>query len=198
MIYVTHDQKEALSMADRMAVLDAGRVAQVGGPRALYARPASRFVAGFIGETNFIEGRVSRLGSPGSRVEGPGSRVKAQDSGLWTLDLGLGTWVEVETAVGRIVSTAGGDGLREGDRVTCSIRPEALAVLAGDPPAGDNVVAGQVVDVMYLGEIEQYFLKLDDGSSIKIVEASPDAPKASVGERARVAFSPARVVVLKE
>ncbi|MSS71257.1 MAG: ABC transporter ATP-binding protein [Candidatus Latescibacteria bacterium] len=172
MIYVTHDQKEALSMADRMAVLDGGRVSQVGEPRALYTRPASRFVAGFIGETNFIEGRITQVTNPESRVE-------------------------VETGVGKIVSTACPDGLQAGDRVTCSIRPEALAVVSGDPPAGDNVLSGQVEDVMYLGEIEQYFLKLDDGSSIKVVEPSPDAPKTRAGERARLAFSPARVVVLK-
>ena len=173
MIYVTHDQKEALSMADRMAVLDAGRVAQVGEPRSLYARPVSRFVAGFIGETNFIEGRVTEVAGHGSRVE-------------------------VETAVGKVVSTACADGLRAGDRVICSVRPEAMTVTPGAPPDGDNVLAGTVEDVMYLGEIEQYFLKLDNGPSIKVVEPSPDAPKARAGERAGVAFSPARVVVIKE
>jgi ABC-type Fe3+/spermidine/putrescine transport system ATPase subunit len=104
----------------------------------------------------------------------------------------------VETAAGKIASTTCADVLQAGDRVVCSVRPEALAVVAGDPPPGDNVLSGQVEDVMYLGEIEQYFLRLDDGSSIKVVEPSPDAPKAKVGERARLAFSPARVVVIKE
>ncbi len=188
MIYVTHDQKEALSMADRMAVLDAGRVAQVGEPRALYTRPASRFVAGFIGETNFIEGQVINV-----------------DRGSWIGDrenesrtTSHEPRVEVETAVGKIVSTSCADGLRAGDRVTCSIRPEALSVASDASPAGDNVLSGRVEDVMYLGEIEQYFLKLDDGSSVKVVEPSPDAPKARVGERARVSFSPAKVIVLKD
>ena len=190
MIYVTHDQKEALSMADRMAVLDGGRVSQVGEPRALYTRPASRFVAGFIGETNFIEGQVTRVDRGSSFVD----RKDQEQAKRTTNDESR---LEVETAVGKIVSTACPDGLQAGDRVTCSIRPEALAVVSGDPPAGDNVLSGQVEDVMYLGEIEQYFLKLDDGSSIKVVEPSPDAPKARAGERARLAFSPARVVVLK-
>ncbi|MBI2951339.1 TOBE domain-containing protein, partial [bacterium] len=80
----------------------------------------------------------------------------------------------------------------------CSIRPEALSVASDASPAGDNVLSGRVEDVMYLGEIEQYFLKLDDGSSVKVVEPSPDAPKARVGERARVSFSPEKVIVLKE
>lgn len=62
-IYVTHDQKEALAIADRLAVMEQGRLAQVGEPRAVYERPANRFVAGFIGETNFIEGRVVRSGA---------------------------------------------------------------------------------------------------------------------------------------
>jgi ABC-type Fe3+/spermidine/putrescine transport system ATPase subunit len=105
--------------------------------------------------------------------------------------------VEVETAVGKIVSTGCADGLCAGDRVTCSIRPEALSVASGAPPAGDNLLSGRVEDVMYLGEIEQYFLKLDDGSSVKVVEPSPDAPKARVGERASVSFSPEKVIVLK-
>ncbi len=61
-IYVTHDQKEALSVADRLAVMHQGKLAQVGLPREVYERPVNRFVAGFIGETNFIEGRVARAG----------------------------------------------------------------------------------------------------------------------------------------
>ncbi|OGG53995.1 MAG: hypothetical protein A3F84_04860 [Candidatus Handelsmanbacteria bacterium RIFCSPLOWO2_12_FULL_64_10] len=191
MIYVTHDQKEALSMADRMAVLDAGRVAQVGEPRALYTRPASRFVAGFIGETNFIEGRIIEVTSHGSRVTGQELRPRTRDPGP-------ATYVEVETAVGKIVSTNCADGLQVGDRVTCSVLPEALSVASGASSAGDNALSGRVEDVMYLGEIEQYFLKLDDGSSVKVVEPSPDAPKARVGERAGVSFSPAKVIVLKE
>jgi iron(III) transport system ATP-binding protein len=172
MIYVTHDQKEALSMADRMAVLDAGRVAQVGDPRGLYARPASRFVAGFIGETNFVEGKIARVTGHESRVE-------------------------VETAVGRIRSNVAPEGIREGDRVTCSIRPEAITVGPSPGADGRNALSGVVVDVMYLGEIEQYFLRLEDGSSVKAVESNPDAPKARVGERAGLTFDPERVVVLK-
>ena len=205
-------------MADRMAVLDAGHVAQVGEPRALYTRPATRFVAGFIGETNFIEGRVVGVGAEEQGSGGAGEKssrgaeekssrgAEEQGSGgevslapLLPCPLaGSGGWVEVETAVGKIVSTACADGLQVGDRVTCSVRPEALTVVSGDPPPEDNVISGKVEDVMYLGEIEQYFLKLDDGSSVKVVESSPDAPKARVGERASAAFSPERVVVLKE
>ena len=70
-IYVTHDQKEALSMADRMAVMNAGRIVQVGGPEEVYNRPASRFVADFLGEANFIDGRV--IG--GGRVETPAATL---------------------------------------------------------------------------------------------------------------------------
>lgn len=61
-IYVTHDQKEALSIADRLAVMEQGKLAQVGEPREVYERPVSRFVASFIGETNFVEGRVKHTG----------------------------------------------------------------------------------------------------------------------------------------
>jgi ABC-type Fe3+/spermidine/putrescine transport system ATPase subunit len=167
-------------MADRMAVLDAGRVAQVGDPRGLYARPASRFVAGFIGETNFVEGKIARVTGHESPVTSHESRV------------------EVETAVGRIRSNVAPEGIREGDRVTCSIRPEAITVGPSPGADGRNALSGVVVDVMYLGEIEQYFLRLEDGSSVKAVESNPDAPKARVGERAGLTFDPERVVVLKQ
>jgi iron(III) transport system ATP-binding protein len=95
-IYVTHDQKEALSMADRIAVLDRGKVVQIGRPREIYERPVNRFVAEFIGETNIIDARVDRAGSqlrvttpagswpapPGS-TEGEQVRLSIRPESLW-------------------------------------------------------------------------------------------------------------------
>jgi iron(III) transport system ATP-binding protein len=105
-VYVTHDQKEALSMADRIAVLDRGRLVQVGAPQDLYRRPATRFVAEFLGETNLIEGTV---------IE-----VRDRD-------------VVVRTPMGPLLSTGGG-AAKSGDAVLCSVRPEAIA-FARDPGA---------------------------------------------------------------
>jgi iron(III) transport system ATP-binding protein len=99
-VYVTHDQKEALSMADQVAVLRRGKVMQIGPPRALYERPDSRFVADFLGESNFIPGAIRSVGDGA---------------------------VTVETSAGVLRSTAGSGVV--GSKVLCSIRPEALRVI---------------------------------------------------------------------
>jgi iron(III) transport system ATP-binding protein len=101
MVYVTHDQKEALSMAQRLAVMSMGRVEQVGEPRSLYRRPANRFVAEFIGEANMIEGVL----------------VSTAD--------GLGT---VRTALGELRAALGASQPAAGSRVACMVRPECLKV----------------------------------------------------------------------
>ena len=97
MLYVTHDQKEALSMADRIGVMNAGRLVQVGTPHELYRAPVSRFVADFIGEMNFLDGKVERAANGE---------------------------VAVVTAYGTLI--ARGNGFHEGQAITCGIRPEAL------------------------------------------------------------------------
>jgi len=103
MLYVTHDQKEALSMADRIGVMNAGHLVQVGTPHEIYRTPNSRFVADFIGEMNFIEGKVERV------TNGE---------------------VVVATACGTFLTRA--NGFQPGQTVTCGIRPEALTPMRGD------------------------------------------------------------------
>jgi iron(III) transport system ATP-binding protein len=105
MVYVTHDQVEALSMAQRMAVMSMGRVEQVGEPRALYRRPASRFVAEFIGEANMIAGTL---------------KGKAD---------GLGT---VSTQFGELTAVLGPADCAAGDAVVCMVRPEGLQMAPGE------------------------------------------------------------------
>jgi iron(III) transport system ATP-binding protein len=184
MIYVTHDQKEALSMADRMAVLNAGRIAQVGDPRTIYNNPVNALVAGFIGETNFIHGKVSAV----------------KDCGLWIADCGLKTPASIEgaltvdTAVGPIFSTMNGKDFAVGDPVLCSIRPEGMRIGEGDT---ENRISGTVSRVMYLGDNEQYFLTLSDQTSLKVVEIGSKARKAELGEQTVVSFGAEDVVVLK-
>ncbi len=170
MIYVTHDQKEALAMADRMAVMQIGRVGQVGNPRALYARPSSRFVADFIGEINLLAGEVTAVDDK----------------------------VCVETALGTIHGRMAYDGIQKGDRVLCAVRPEALAFLEGQPARGENVVSGQVRNVVYLGDLEQYIVDLVDGTQVKLVDHNPLERKAGAGEDARLRFSPSAVVILQD
>ena len=105
MVYVTHDQKEALSMAERMAVMGMGRVEQVGDPRTLYRRPVNRFVAEFIGEANLIDGTLTRQAD------------------------GLGL---VRTKLGDLSACLGSTGLEVGAPVTCMIRPEGLRLAKGE------------------------------------------------------------------
>ena len=143
-IYVTHDQKEALSIADRLAIMDRGILQQVGSPQEVYLRPNSRFVANFIGETNFVVGRV--VGRKGHATE-------------------------IETPMGRVLSTAE-TFLAAGAPVTLSLRPEVLHI--GAPPADvANVFTGQVHDTVYLGEMAQHQVDLDGGVNLKAFELNP-------------------------
>ena len=171
MIYVTHDQKEALSMADRVAVMDMGAVAQTGEPRSIYDRPANAFVADFIGETNFVAGRLTRSELP----------------------------LAVETAVGVLHSTVEPvEDLSPGDEVVCSLRPEAIRVSDTDAAAGEdeNVLDGVVRQTVYLGDQEQYSVRLDDGTPLKLVDHRPGRRLAGPGAPVRLKCDASQVVVL--
>ncbi|WP_119460935.1 ABC transporter ATP-binding protein [Rhodospirillaceae bacterium SYSU D60014] len=127
-LVVTHDQEEALAMADRIALLEAGKIAQLGSPRALYERPASRFVADFIGVMNFFEGRLAALA---------GGRAEIEVDGLGRL------WAETEDL----------DGAAVGGPVTLAVRPERVRLsVAPAGAAGQNALSGTVVGVAYLGQ----------------------------------------------
>jgi len=167
MVYVTHDQSEALSMADRMAVMRDGRIMQSGGPREIYNRPANRFVADFIGETNLLRGRIAETGAQ----------------------------TVVETGAGRLRSSAPREGMKAGDEVYCCIRPERLRVLTGGETS-PNTMTGEVVRTIYLGNHEQYYLRLSDGAEIKAIEPHAEAPKAQTGKAATFGCGTEDVVLL--
>ena len=169
-IYVTHDQKEALSIADRLAILDQGRLLQIGTPQEVYTRPASRFVAQFIGETTFVEGRV-----------------KAARNGR----------VEVETAAGGWHAPGAGT-FAAGDKVWLSIRPEAVQMHA-ERAEGANVFRAHMHGTVYLGEVAQHFADLAGGVTLKALETRPRLV-ARDGDRAetRVFIDPQDVHVLRE
>ena len=131
-VYVTHDQKEALSVADRLAIMDQGMLQQIGTPREVYLRPVNAFVAGFVGETNFLQGQV-----------------RVAQSGAMTVD----------TAMGEIVAQHAESSFQAGDRVLLSVRPE---VIRFDPPPSDapNQFNGLVHHSVYLGEVAQHQVTL--------------------------------------
>ncbi len=177
-IYVTHDQKEALSIADRLAVLHEGRVQQLGAPQDVYRNPANSFVANFIGETNFLKAEV----------------LEQKDGGVTV----------VKTPLGTIVSSASGD-VKPGDHVTLSIRPEAIR-LYNAPRDVPNVFDGQIHHTMYLGEVAQHRVSLPafgrkegDGSlELKSFELNPRVVARDHAEQAQVWIDPSDVVMLKE
>ena len=183
-IYVTHDQKEALSIADRLAVLDAGRVRQVGAPGDVYRNPVSRFVADFIGETNFLEAKVESV-TPSSELVASVGRCRFRST----------------------TASALSGNFRVGDRVTLSIRPEAWCISElRDDSASDsetNSLTGKITESIYLGEMAQYSVAISglsnagDGNaavSLKVYELNPRL--IAPGGLCRVSVTPDEVVVL--
>lgn len=168
-VYVTHDQKEALSMADGVAVLDMGIVAQVGGPKELYTRPASRFVADFLGETNFIQASVT--GKAGDKV---------------TLDSPAGSLTAHAAGTSADIPDSGG--------VTCSIRPEALRLV--EPKQG--ALEGKIIERVYLGEMAQYIVELPGETRVKVFELHPAHVDTDEVETVGVEVDARDVVVLAD
>jgi iron(III) transport system ATP-binding protein len=170
-IYVTHDQKEALSIADRMAVLNKGRIEQIGRPQDLYLRPGNLFVASFMGETNLLTGKVVG-GSEGI--------------------------VEVETAMGRLRSTTAPAGLSAGSGVTVSVRPETIRLGEG---GAVNRFEGMVHDTLYLGEVAQHRVSIGAdwrATELKVFELNPKfVARDEAREQASISIDPADVVVLQ-
>jgi iron(III) transport system ATP-binding protein len=167
-VYVTHDQKEALSVADRMAILEGGRVLQVGTPREVYRRPVEMAVAAFVGEADFIPGRVA--GCEENRVQ-------------------------VETALGRMEGFWG-DGRATaavGAAVTVCVRPECW-VLHREAPAR-NAVRGRIGEAIYLGDLAQYELIAGE-LRLKIVELNPRFLEDAARGDVYASVDPADVVVL--
>jgi ABC-type Fe3+/spermidine/putrescine transport system ATPase subunit len=188
-LYVTHDQEEALSIADRIAVMREGVLQQVGTPRDLYRRPRSRFVAEFIGETNLLPGVLKQQNNREMSVETPVGIVRAQqpaaEEATFSLAIGQNVW--------------------------CSIRPESWHVLNEAQNNGDNRFAARLENVMYLGESEQYQVQLTGGveqagtdapaepwRAVKLSVANPGAAAPQTGDALTVGCAPQDVVVLAE
>ena len=133
-IYVTHDQEEALAMSDRIAVMSKGRMVQIASPTEIYEQPAAREVASFVGNCNFLDGKVVEASRRDARVQ---------------LD-----------ATGQTVHATGRMDVRSGDTVTIAVRPERVSIAAaGDTDAdGRNVVRANVSSVQYVGSKYEYLL----------------------------------------
>jgi putrescine transport system ATP-binding protein len=145
-LIVTHDQEEAMTMADRIGVMDQGRLVQVAPPAELYEQPNSRWVADFIGDVNLMEGRVIESVLSGTIVETSSGRLRAAH--LAESSIGATVWI--------------------------ALRPEKIRISPQAPPdaASDNTVAGTVSDIGYLGDVSIYKVRLDSGQMMKAAVAN--------------------------
>jgi putrescine transport system ATP-binding protein len=137
-VIVTHDQEEAMSLADRIGVMNRGRLAQVATPPEIYEQPNSRWVAQFVGDVNLLEGKIVDAEAGGVRIETAAGAVRAQHAGA-----------------------------KPGDTVWVALRPEKLRISREPLPGEENRVAGQVWDIGYLGDVSLYQVKTDGGLMLK-------------------------------
>jgi spermidine/putrescine transport system ATP-binding protein len=172
-VYVTHDQEEALTMSDRIAVMRAGQVEQLGTPEELYERPRTRFVADFIGTSNLLTGSVDS-------IDGNVALVR-----LTSGETCLTTW---------------SDRLHVGAGVELSVRPEAVVLHDRNGDAGSTqpgAIAARVEQVAYLGGNVQYIVRSNGGLSITVL-APKTAERLPVGGAVDVTWSPSDALILAE
>jgi spermidine/putrescine transport system ATP-binding protein len=159
-VYVTHDQEEALTMSDRIAIMDGGRVRQLADPRSLYERPSSSFVADFIGTSNAL------------RVE-----ITKREGDLAVMETGERDRVCVDCPQGA------------GEIVQITVRPEKIRIGAnGDP--GFSRVRGRVTERIYLGSLSQVLVELDSGERLVVHELNDDdVSTAQAGEEIELSWA---------
>ncbi|KAA3450576.1 polyamine ABC transporter ATP-binding protein [Mesorhizobium sp. SARCC-RB16n] len=172
-VVVTHDQEEAMTMADRIAIMDKGEVMQVATPPEVYEAPTSRFVAHFVGNVNMFEGKIAEQSANTTRITGP--------SGA------------------QIVVENGGAAARADANIVFAIRPEKIRVSSKKPVDAVNALEGEVYDIAYLGDMTVYHVRLDDGQIVRasaLNAARVTEDPLTWNDRAWVSFRPDAGVVL--
>jgi putrescine transport system ATP-binding protein len=171
-VIVTHDQEEAMTVADRIAVMNHGKLAQVGTPAEVYERPNSRWVAGFLGEVNLIEGRVTAVYPSFVMVEREGMRLRV---------------AHVPVAPGP---------------AAVALRPEKVRIMYTVPDgAFENGAAGTVTDIGYIGTMSLYKVRLHDGLMLKATvmnEQRQSARTIHVNDRVWLSWAPDAGVLLSD
>jgi putative spermidine/putrescine transport system ATP-binding protein len=168
-LYVTHDQEEAMAMSDRICLMNNGRIEQIGSPRELYFRPDTPFVADFLGESNIIDGELVEPGEiAGIRTRG-GLSIRART----------------------------GQAVARGESVKVIIRPESLRLLR-DCEKADNVAAGRITETVFVGGVSRFFVTLADGIVVSAKQLTDStAPSPQVGDEVHLGWSAEHGVVLK-
>jgi spermidine/putrescine transport system ATP-binding protein len=174
-IFVTHDQDEAMTMSDRIAVMRHGQIEQLGAPEELYERPQTEFVAGFLGVSNLLDGEIV-----------------GRSDGLMDIRL-----------VGGTVVRAPARAENGGPQVRVGVRPEKLRVLprTAEVGAAVNAVTGTVLDASYLGVSTQYLVETDDGRQMTVyaqnLETSGSSEVIADGEAVRLSWLPQHTFVIE-
>ncbi len=165
-IYVTHDQEEALSMADRMAIMNKGKIEQIGSPRDVYSNPLNSFIAGFIGESNFVNCVVQSVSTDTVIVLAPS-----------------GEEIHARAPLGK---------LKVDQKVLCSIRPENIHIVdhVAQNSMGIQYFEAEIVSLTYYGVIEHYVLSSFGDMMMKVTNFNPEARKRLEGEKVYITFNP--------
>ncbi|HUY51071.1 MAG TPA: ABC transporter ATP-binding protein [Streptosporangiaceae bacterium] len=161
-VYVTHDQNEALTMSDRIAVMNDGVIEHLGPPREIYEHPATRFVAGFIGTSNLLTGTLARV------TDGHGIIEVSPDE--------------------RIIVPAGSSALRAGEEIELTVRPEKIELSRdsgpdsgrGPGPEGGCAVRGTVTEVVYLGTSTSFSVRTTTGADVVVFQQNSASASSSV------------------
>lgn len=168
-VFVTHDQEEALTLSDRIVVMEEGGIVQIGTPTEVYERPRSRFVSDFIGFTNAVGGKVDAVNGSATRVT-----------------LASGHTLDVPTELG----------ITAGDPVDLVIRPEKLLI---DPPGtgGHISLAGSLVHTVYTGAVTYYHVDIGQGAVLVAMapNGSPHVQSAAVGGQVVLGFKPEHILI---
>ncbi|GAA1983639.1 ABC transporter ATP-binding protein [Nocardiopsis rhodophaea] len=168
-VYVTHDQGEALTMSDRIAVLNQGIIEQLGTPAEIYERPATRFTAGFIGTSNLLTGTVAERRGDGA-----------------VLDLG---------EAGRVIAATDA---APGDEIDVTVRPEKITLAAEEPTGEWSRLRGTVTEVVYRGSTTHYTVRADNGAQIVVFRqnACDASALSSRGDKVWLSWRPESAYVL--
>ena len=169
-VFVTHDQEEALTMSDRIAVMSNGKILQVGTPRDIYDHPENRFVANFIGDSNFLEGKLTDLSATGAVLELPG-----------------GTKIKLDIDASKH---------REG-AVSVLVRPEHVSLTKAD---GNADLGGKITNVVYFGTDTHYHLALKNGAAFTVRLQNPpgQGPMFTSGDTVSVNLDAKALQVLQD
>jgi spermidine/putrescine transport system ATP-binding protein len=164
-VYVTHDQEEALAMSDRIAVMNGGKVEQIGGPREIYTRPQTAFVADFIGSLNVLELRVDEL---------------------------LGDYAVTRLDDGERVVVTAGPGMRVGDPLRVATRPEQvqLSPAGAASPDGGSFLRGRIAEVVFLGMYTQFHVDTRAGRVVSHRMADEPLAEFEVGSEVVLEWQP--------